>query len=63
MQANDEVVILLVEDDDIDATSIERALSKHKLLNKIIRAENGIEGLEILRKHGKTKQFYNLVRY
>ena len=61
MQANDEVVILLVEDDDIDATSIERALSKHKLLNKIIRAENGIEGLEILRKHGKTKQFLILL--
>ena len=61
MQANDEVVILVVEDDDIDATSIQRALTKHKLLNKVMRAHNGVEGLEILRKYGKTTQFLILL--
>jgi CheY-like chemotaxis protein len=44
-----EVSILLVEDDDIDARSVERGVKKLKLLNPIIRAKNGVEALDLLR--------------
>lgn len=44
-----EVSILLVEDDDIDAMGIERALKKLRLANPFIRAKDGVEGLELLR--------------
>ncbi|WOT03695.1 response regulator [Shewanella youngdeokensis] len=40
--------ILLVEDDDVDAMSIERAFRKLKIINPIIRAKDGIMGLELL---------------
>ncbi|HCE3682861.1 TPA: response regulator [Vibrio parahaemolyticus] len=43
------VNILLVEDDDIDAMGIERALNTLKLLNPIYRARDGIEALECVR--------------
>lgn len=41
--------ILLVEDDDGDAKAVRRAFSKAKIANTIIRAEDGIEALEMLR--------------
>ena len=41
--------ILLVDDDDIDAMGIQRALSKLKISNPFYRAHDGIEGLEMLR--------------
>lgn len=44
-----EVNLLLIEDDDIDATSLKRALHKLKLLNPIYRARDGLEALELLR--------------
>jgi CheY-like chemotaxis protein len=44
-----EVNLFLIEDDDIDATSLKRALHKLKLLNPIYRARDGLEALEILR--------------
>ncbi|GAJ73340.1 two-component response regulator [Vibrio sp. JCM 18904] len=47
------VNILLVEDDDIDAMGIERALNTLKLLNPIYRARDGIEALECLRNGGE----------
>jgi len=43
------VSILLVDDDDVDAMGIERALNKLRLANPFYRARDGIEGLEILR--------------
>ncbi|WP_038184049.1 response regulator [Vibrio rhizosphaerae] len=49
------VSILLVEDDDIDAMSVQRALHKMQLSNPVIRAIDGIEALEILRQ-GKIEQ-------
>ncbi len=45
-----EVTILLIDDDNIDAEAIERALRKHKIANPVVHARNGIEGLEVLRK-------------
>lgn len=43
------VSILLVEDDDIDAEGIKRALRKLKVANPFYRARDGIEGLEMIR--------------
>jgi len=48
--------ILLVEDDDGDAKAIQRAFQKSKIANKIIRAIDGIDALEILKgNNGKEK--------
>jgi CheY-like chemotaxis protein len=44
-----EVALFMVEDDDIDATALKRALHKLKLLNPIYRARDGLEALELLR--------------
>lgn len=44
-----EVSLLMIEDDDIDATAMKRALQKLKLLNPIYRARDGLEGIELLR--------------
>lgn len=41
--------LLIVDDDDIDATALRRALHKLKLLNPLYRAKDGVEALEILR--------------
>jgi CheY-like chemotaxis protein len=43
------VNILVIDDDDIDATALRRALTKLKLLNPLYRAKDGLEGLELLR--------------
>jgi len=44
-----EVTLLLIEDDDVDAMSITRAFKKLCLGNTIIRATDGLHGLELLR--------------
>lgn len=51
------VKILLVEDDDIDAMSVERSLKKMRLLNPLIRATDGAEALELLQS-GKVSKPY-----
>ncbi len=43
------IEILVVEDDDIDAKSIQRALAKLRILNTLHRAKDGIEALDLLR--------------
>ena len=43
------VSILLVDDDDIDAMGVKRALDKMRVANPFHRARDGIEGLEMLR--------------
>lgn len=48
-QAYKEVTILLVDDDDIDAIGVTRALQKLRILNPVVRARDGIEGLALLR--------------
>lgn len=42
------VRILLVEDDDVDAMAVSRAFAKNRILNEIVRAKDGAEGLEKL---------------
>lgn len=44
-----EVTLLVVDDDDIDAMTLERALRKLKLLNPVQRARDGQEALDMLR--------------
>lgn len=44
-----EVTLLIVDDDDIDAIALERALRKLRLLNTVRRARDGREALELLR--------------
>lgn len=44
-----EVTLLIVDDDDIDAIALERALRKLRLLNTVRRAHDGREALELLR--------------
>lgn len=51
----EDVSILIVEDDDIDAMSIERSFKKLRLLNPLTRAKDGLEALEHLRgTNGKS---------
>ncbi len=43
------VNLVLVEDDDIDAMGVERALKRRRIVNPLFRARDGIEALELLR--------------
>jgi two-component system, response regulator len=45
--------ILLVEDSDADAELTLRALRKGNLLNKVVRARDGVEALEYLFREGQ----------
>lgn len=48
--------ILVVEDDDGDAKALQRAFRKTKIANKMVRAIDGIEALEMLKgENGKEK--------
>lgn len=44
-----EVTLFIVDDDDIDAIALERALRKLRLLNTVQRARDGQEALDLLR--------------
>jgi len=47
--------ILLVEDDDVDAMTTQRALKELKIANKLIRKSNGEEALEYLKDEKNAK--------
>ena len=50
------VTLLLVDDDDGDAKSVQRAFASARIANPIVRAVDGIDALDILRgRNGKTK--------
>lgn len=51
------VHLLLVEDDDIDAMGVERALKRRRIVNPLVRARDGVEALEFLRG-GKVARPY-----
>ncbi len=55
--ASEDVTILLIEDDDVDAMTIERSFIKHRIANPIVRAHDGVEGLEML-KNGSVSRPY-----
>lgn len=52
-----ETTLFIVDDDDIDAIALERALRKMRLLNTVMRARDGREALELLRA-GKVPSPY-----
>jgi CheY-like chemotaxis protein len=43
-----EVTIFLVEDDDVDATTVVRGLTRADIRNTVIRARDGIEAMDML---------------
>lgn len=45
-----EVTLLLVEDDDVDAMTIERSFKTNRIANPVVRAYDGREALEMLQK-------------
>lgn len=47
--SSQEVTLLLVEDDDVDAMGIERGFKKHRIANSIVRARDGLEALDLLK--------------
>ncbi len=52
-----EVTLFLIEDDDIDAMTVERALHDCRIGNPVVRAHDGLEALELLRA-GKVPKPY-----
>jgi CheY-like chemotaxis protein len=56
-----DVSILLVEDDDIDAMTVERAIKRLNLANPYIRVKDGVEGLALLRNEGVFRPFIILL--
>jgi CheY-like chemotaxis protein len=50
------VTLLLVDDDDGDAKSVQRAFTSARIVNPIVRAIDGIDALDILRgSNGRVK--------
>lgn len=45
---NSNLTILIVEDDKVDAITIQRALKELKILNPVVICENGLEALNFL---------------
>ena len=58
MIKNDDMVTLfLIEDDDVDALTIERLFTKRRIANPLVRAHDGMQALEMLRS-GELKKPY-----
>lgn len=55
------VNLLLVEDDDVDAMGVTRALQRHRIVNPLIRARDGIEALELLRSGAVPRPYLILL--
>lgn len=53
--------ILLVEDDNVDAMTVERALKDLKITDKLVRAANGEEALDYLRTDSGKKPYVILL--
>ena len=49
----DPVSILLIEDDEVDIMTVQRAFTKSRVSNPLYIANNGIEGLEMLRSNAE----------
>lgn len=55
------VTIFVVDDDDVDVMGIERALKKLKIVNPVIRAKDGLEGLTMLQDGHVPKPYLILL--
>jgi len=47
------IEILLIEDDDDDVFLMQRTLETDRILNRIHRVQDGVEGMQFLRREGK----------
>lgn len=56
-----EVTLFLIEDDDVDALTIERSFKKNRISNDIVRATDGHDALEKLRSGMVPKPFIILL--
>lgn len=52
MSSASQVTILIVDDDELDARGVKRALHKQKISNPVRVAHDGIEALDVLRGTG-----------
>ena len=52
---NENMPILLVEDDKVDAMTVKRALRETNIVNKLVIRENGVEALEHLQEKSNTR--------
>jgi CheY-like chemotaxis protein len=50
--AGREVTVLLIEDNTIDQEAIQRAFKQHRIGNRIVPANDGVEALAVLRGDG-----------
>ncbi|MEM7083375.1 MAG: response regulator [Pseudomonadota bacterium] len=48
MRQSEEVSLLLIEDDEIDAMDFMRSIKAHRIANRIVRAHDGLEAWEII---------------
>jgi len=55
-KADKDVMLFLVEDDDVDAMAVTRALKQLKILNPVVRARDGVEALEMLRAENVVRK-------
>lgn len=58
---HDEITLLLVEDDDIDAMTIQRSFQKQRISNSIMRAEDGEIALQMIKTREIKKPFVILL--
>ena len=58
---NNEVTLFLIEDDDVDAITVERALKKRRIANPMIRAKDGMEALSFLQENKVPKPYITLL--
>ncbi|EAT12681.1 response regulator [Bermanella marisrubri] len=59
--SDESITLLLVEDDDIDAMSIQRSFKKHRIANPIHRVVDGLEALEVIKSGTVKKPFIILL--
>jgi CheY-like chemotaxis protein len=61
MHNHKDVTLLLVEDDEVDAMTVRRGLSKHRIKNNLVRAKNGAEALDIMASGGVRSPYIVLL--
>lgn len=55
------LTILMVEDDDVDAKGMKRSFKKRRIANPIVRANDGLEAIELLESGEVTSPYIILL--
>lgn len=61
MSHGEAITLLLVEDDEVDALGVVRALRQQSIANPVVRAHDGVEALEMLRSNEVARPFVVLL--